>query len=122
MREKDLRANFERLLLSQEGVKAGGVKEIVKTAVANGIHDFWGAYHWAFKAKSASITTTQDTEITDLPDDFSGILSVDEHVTANGRAIVILAQDEYDLQYPYVEGRSAGTPRYCKIFEDDGKW
>jgi hypothetical protein len=122
MREQDLRTNFEQLLLSQEGKKAGDVKRIVKTAVRNGILDFWGAYHWAFKEKSDSITTTENQEITNLPDDFAGIFSVDEHVTSNGRALVIMAPDEYDLQYPYVEGRAAGTPRYCKIFQDDGVW
>ena len=107
-------------------VKKDGVTEtdndtnaLIRLCITQGINEFWGAWHWTFAEKEATLATVSGTNDYALPDDFDSMLTIRENESISGRSLSYVPRESFDRNAPRPDQMQNGIPSAYTIFNDD---
>ena len=102
----------------------GNMDEHLNRAVRAGLEEFWGSYGWYFKMYEYSLDTSTSAEQYKLPDDFESFRLVKEQTSAQGRKLIYMEYEAFEMNVPKISFYGADTPQVCTVYRDidTGYW
>lgn len=105
-------------------VDEGELKDWAGDCLRLGLRDFWGASEWSFRTYEYNLVISSELDDHELPNDFSGVVTVKEKDSLEGQELTYYPKAEFDKIVPKPLAYSSTYPQIYTLWHDKSnqKW